>query len=69
MDLLFELLIDIIFEGSIEAMNSKNVPIWLRILCTIIVSMILTLSLIASTILLNKVVDLKGIYNKLRKKK
>ena len=37
MDLLFELIFSIIFEGSIEGMKSKKIPLWIRIICTIMV--------------------------------
>jgi biotin transporter BioY len=37
---LVEIIIEIIFEGSSEGMKNKKIPMWLRIVCTIIVSLI-----------------------------
>lgn len=40
MDLLLEIIFSIIFEGSIEVMQGKKIPVFIRILCAIIAGLI-----------------------------
>lgn len=40
MYILLEIIFDIIFEGSINGVKSKKVPLWIRILCGIIFGLI-----------------------------
>lgn len=42
MEILFEIILTVIFEGSVEGMKTKKLPMWVRILCTIIVSCMFT---------------------------
>lgn len=42
MEILFEIIITVIFEGSIEGMKMKKLPMWFRILCAIIVGFMFT---------------------------
>ena len=47
MDFLIELVLDLIFEGSMELSNNKKVPKWIRyILITFIVSVFIIVSLL-----------------------
>jgi hypothetical protein len=36
MEILLELILGFIFEGAMEGMKSKAIPIWLRILCALL---------------------------------
>lgn len=47
MDFLIELVLDLIFEGSIELSNNKKVPKWIRyVLITFIILVFVTVSLL-----------------------
>lgn len=40
MEFIFKIILLIIINASIEGMKSKTIPIWIRIICTIIVSLV-----------------------------